>query len=133
MKAKILLDTSAWICSFKKEGFNELKEQVKAALDENLLATSGIIMLELLQGTTIRKEYERLRGYLQALHFLPTSDRLWLRAADLAFSLKRKGVTIPSTDILIAALAIEYRCLLLHYDKHFTIIAQHSPLRVLSL
>ncbi len=131
MKTKILLDTSAWICSFRKEGFEKLKELVKTALDENLLATSGIIVLELLQGATSRREYERLRGYLEALHFMPTPDNLWLK--DLAFSLKRKGVTVPTTDILIAAVAIEYQCTLLHYDKHFEIIARYSNLGVLSL
>ncbi|MBI5788200.1 MAG: PIN domain nuclease [Candidatus Schekmanbacteria bacterium] len=133
MKTKILVDTSAWICSFKKEGFEKIKEQIISALDENLIVTSGLIVLELLQGAINQKEYVNLQSYLEALHFLPTDDDIWFKAAQLAFSLKRKGITVPATDILISALSIEHNCLLLHYDKHFDLIARHSDLKILTL
>jgi len=43
----ILIDTSAWIASFKKIGNHELKEFMKQAIVSGLAVTSPIIILEL--------------------------------------------------------------------------------------
>jgi predicted nucleic acid-binding protein len=51
----------------------------------------------------------------------------------LGYDLRRAGLTIPTVDIMIAALALEYDCLLLHADRHFEQIAKHSPLQTKSL
>jgi predicted nucleic acid-binding protein len=47
----------------------------------------------------------------------------------MAFALRRKGVTSSAIGTLIAILAIDYRCLLLHKDSHFELIAQDSSLK----
>ena len=40
---------------------------------------------------------------------------------------RRKGLTIPTVDLIIAALAIENKSLLLHYDEHYEMIVPHIP------
>jgi predicted nucleic acid-binding protein len=55
---------------------------------------------------------------------------LWEKAYELAFQLRRKGVTIPYTDILIAATALAHEATLLHVDAHFDLAAQFSSLKV---
>jgi len=44
--------------------------------------------------------------------------------------LRRRGKTIPYTDILIGAVALLYDLILLHVDSNFDLIAQEVPLRV---
>ena len=46
----ILVDTSAWIVSFKKAGSHDLKEFIRQAIVSGNAVTSPIIILELLQG-----------------------------------------------------------------------------------
>jgi len=52
---------------------------------------------------------------------------IWEQAYELGFSLRRKGLTIPTVDLIIAALAIENKSLLLHYDEHYEMIVPHFP------
>jgi predicted nucleic acid-binding protein len=47
---RILVDTSAWIVSFKKAGDLRLKEFLKQSIVAGSAVTSPIIILELLQG-----------------------------------------------------------------------------------
>ena len=47
---------------------------------------------------------------------------------DLAFRLRRRGVTAPCVDTAIAAIAIAHSCVLFHLDEHFQLIAQHAEL-----
>ena len=89
------------------------------------MATCCLIILELIQGCKTEKERDRLRLQLESLDLLDMEAHIWERAYDLAFDLRRKGLTIPTVDILIAALAQANHCLLLHFDRHFLRIAEH--------
>ena len=42
-----------------------------------------------------------------------------MKAGKLSCSLRRKGVTLPLTDIAIAVLAIEHNLSIFTLDKHF--------------
>jgi hypothetical protein len=44
---------------------------------------------------------------------------LWLDAGRLSTSLRKKGVTLPLSDILIAALALQHDLTVLTIDRHF--------------
>lgn len=129
----VLIDTSAWIFALKKNFHPSIKERVEQILVESDVAITGIIALELLGGAKTEKEYERLKSRLDALYCIETTKSLWDSASKLAFDLKRKGVTVPYIDILIAASAIQEKAILLHADSHFDTIAKHSGLKVESL
>ena len=123
----ILIDTSAWISSFKKAGNVELKEFMRQTIVSGLAVTSPVIILELLQGCRSVGERDDLRTKLESLDILPIAQGVWEQAYELGFSLRRKGVTIPTVDLIIAALAIENKTLLLHHDDHFEMIVPHNP------
>ena len=54
-----------------------------------------------------------------------------LGGADLYRQIRKKGTTISkSNDYLIAFYAIFHQAALLHNDKDFDLIANHSPLKV---
>ena len=137
MKAKsqsamwLLADTSAWIASFQSTGHEKLKQELKQALDKDALAVSGMVLCELLQGARSQAEYRNLHLRLQALHYLTTSEETWQRAARLSFELRKKGIAVPTTDLVIAQTALDHGCSLLHCDKHFDWIARHSDLAVI--
>lgn len=69
---------------------------------------------------------------LDALVQVPVRDNTWKLAIDLAFTLRRKGITVPYMDLLISALAIENNLNLLHADSHFDIIAKNTNLNIIS-
>jgi len=75
------------------------------------------------------EEKETIQRLFRGVHWLSVSDDHWHKAAEMVFDLRRKGITSSSIDILIATLAIEYRCSLLHKDSHFELIAQNSSLK----
>ena len=123
----ILIDTSAWIASFKKAGNVELKELMRQAIVSGLAVTTPIVILELLQGCRSVGERDALKIKLESLDIQSITSSVWERAYELGFSLRRKGLTIPTVDLIIAALAIENNSLLLHHDEHFEMIVPHSP------
>lgn len=125
-----LIDTSAWILALRKNFAPALKERLDTVLRDNEVCTTGLIVLELLGGVKTELEYRRLKSRLEALVNIPADDALWQTACKLAFNLRRKGLTVPNTDIVIAACALKARATLIHADKHFDSIARHSGLNV---
>ena len=129
MTPLVLVDTSGWICFFAQKGYEDYKRTIATLLDEDRAATSGPILIEIVQGARNQEEKEMIMQYFQGVHWLPVYDAHWHQAAELAFDLRRKGITTSAIDTLIAALAIDYQCVLLHKDSDFERISKHSTLR----
>jgi hypothetical protein len=125
-----LVDTSVWILALRKDFLPDVKDRVAYLLKENAIITSGMIKLELLGGTKEKKEFQRLKIRLDALEMVETNASLWERAYNLAFSLRRKGIAVPYTDILIAAAALMMAATVVHADSHFDLIAHHCDIKV---
>jgi predicted nucleic acid-binding protein len=130
MQNLILVDTSAWICFFGRKGFFDIKESISRLLDENRVAIAGPIAVELIQGARTEKEKYFLESRIAGLHWLTITDDHWHEAADLSFGLRRKGITVSVVDILLAVVAVSYKCKLLHRDSDFDLIATHAGLRL---
>ncbi len=65
--------------------------------------------------------------------FLPMPHSVFLGAADIYTTLRRKGITIRNfVDCMIASVAIENDITLLHNDRDFTPIEKHLSLKVLT-
>jgi predicted nucleic acid-binding protein len=125
-----LVDTSAWILALRKDFLPSVKDRIAYLLKENSIITSGMIKLELLGGTKAEKEFQRLKTRLDALEMVEMNTSLLERAYDLAFSLRRRGITVPYTDILIAASALMMDATVVHADSHFDLIGPHCGLKV---
>jgi len=128
----ILIDTSAWIHALRPTGRSVVRQQVRDVLTEGRAATCEMIILELMGGTRTEEEYQELCEDLAALQQFPVTESVWRRAYWLAHTLRRKGVSIPATDQLIASVALTYSCRLLHCDNHFDLLARHVGLAVWS-
>ncbi len=125
----VLVDTSAWLFALRKDFLPEIKDRVDLLLKENLVLITGIIRLELLAGTRSEVEYNRLKTRLWGLESIETDDLLWEMACEMGFKLRRKGITVPYTDILICACALSQGCMVLHADNHFDLMAKHLHLK----
>lgn len=125
-----LVDTSAWLLALRKNFLPKVKDRIDHLLKEDVVITTGIVKLEILGGTKTEREFQRLKTRLNALDAVETDVELWDRAYGLAFKLRRKGVTLPYTDILIAACALNARAIILHADAHFDLISKHIELKV---
>jgi predicted nucleic acid-binding protein len=127
----ILVDTSVWIDFFAGRDLGHVSRLEDAILDNEDLALCGIVLTEILQGIADDRSHRQVREYLEPLIMLPMTETVFVRAADIYRTLRKKGTTIRKTnDCLIAATALEYRCPLLHNDKDFAAIAKHLPLRL---
>lgn len=118
MKNNVLVDTSIWI-----EYFNKPESPFGPALDKlikngNAFA-AGIVLTELLQGAKIEKEFEAILENFTALPFFDATINTWIKAGKISFTLRRKGITIPTTDLIIASLALENNSSVFTLDPHF--------------
>jgi predicted nucleic acid-binding protein len=129
---KVIIDTSAWIESFRPQSDRKFSNLVKDLILNGRVLIPGIVKTELLRGTKNKKEYNRLNELLKGLEYLPVPDEFWEKLSLFSFDLFRKGITVPLIDTYIALLCIEKNALILHRDKHFDLIAQQFSLKVLS-
>jgi predicted nucleic acid-binding protein len=56
---------------------------------------------------------------LSDLEYAEMTRHLWQKTGELSASLKQKGLNLPLSDILIAAVAIEHNLAVFTLDKHF--------------
>lgn len=125
-----LVDTSAWLFALRRPPVPALQERLRHLLSVDRVAVVGMVALELLGGARTEGERSRLAERLRGLRRLPTPEGLWEEAGDLAWRLRRRGVTVPFTDALIAMLAMSHGVVLLHADRDYDLISEHEPLRV---
>lgn len=116
----ILVDTSAWIDFFRG---GRLADDVEAAIDSNDAATCGPVLTELLRGFRSGAERRRVMPLVGVLHELAPPPDLWTAAGNLGFALARRGATVKTLDLLIAAYAIAHATPLLTSDGDFRLIA----------
>ena len=114
----VIVDTSAWIPFFNRPESTE-KQVIEELIDQGDAAIVGVVLAELLQGCRSREEREELQEALLALPYLGVSQATWIAAGEISAGLLRKGITLPLTDLVIAAAAIEHHCSVYSLDAHF--------------
>lgn len=129
MKANTLVDTSIWIEYFNKPD-SKNGNRLQQMLAEGKVCGAGIILTELLQGAKIEKEFDIILNNYTALPLLEENINTWISAGKISFTLRRKGIVIPTTDLLIAALALESNCKVFTLDQHFMKIPGLSLVKI---
>jgi predicted nucleic acid-binding protein len=124
----IVADSSALIEYYRRGGSPTVQEAVAAAISEDALAFNGIIFVEVVGFAADERERQALLASFGAFHRLALDDADFDLAASIGFDLRRRGRTVPATDLIIAACAIRARAELLHVDDHFDEIAGVSSL-----
>ena len=105
-------------------GDNRVAEKLAAYLPgtRSPVFTCGPVLSELLQGARGDRDRAAVLESHRALEYADATPAVWVRAGDLAAVLRRSGTTVPLSDLLIAAIAIEQRLEIITADRHFGII-----------
>jgi len=127
VKAKLLFDTCAWI-DFLRYPEGVLGDFLVMAIKEDRALLCGVVMTELLQGAKGKKENKQLDLLFSGIESLPCDEAAWYEAGQVLQALKRKGITLPLTDALIAVIAKRHQVDVVTFDKHFT----HLPVNVIN-
>ncbi len=128
-----LVDSSAWISYYRSGGSEKLKNLIKDVISIDHVVVNGVIVVEVLSGISKEGEFQKVRSDFGGFHFESLSDADFFEASALGSSLRRKGVTVPATDLIIATSALKAGHTLYHLDNHFDLIAKHAPLKVRNL
>ena len=124
MNQPILVDTSAWIDALRKDGDRDIRSTVTGLTADGAAVLCDMVRLELWNGARGNAERQLLAELEKELECVPTTIEVWQTAIDLADACRRKGITAPATDLLIAACADHHGLGLFHHDTHFDQISQ---------
>ena len=117
-----LVDTSVWL-----RFFNDRQPSAKTAELRELIRTGEAAFCDLvrleLQGCR-KTENRAIELLVDTLPMLEHNPEAWERACLLARKCRKLGKSVPNTDILIQATALEHKCEVLHEDKHFAMLSQ---------
>jgi predicted nucleic acid-binding protein len=120
----VLVDTCAWI-DFLRSKEGGLGDQVARLISEGRAVICGVVIAELLQGLRgdesrkSKLEAERVQLLIDSLTSFATLELDWVTAGTTSQKLRHKGITVPLTDAIIAAVAKRNNLSLLTIDQHF--------------
>ncbi|MBN1292945.1 MAG: PIN domain-containing protein [Candidatus Latescibacteria bacterium] len=120
MTKRILADTCIWIEYFRTT--SSLSEELRKLIREDRIVTTGLVILELLHGVKTSESKKLIKDAMLALAFLETTLDSWIMAGDTGYTFRRKGITLPATDLLLAAVAKVNNCSIFTIDSHFKVI-----------
>jgi predicted nucleic acid-binding protein len=125
----VIADTSVWIPFFNRPDSRE-KHALDLLIDTDEVALVGVVLAELLQGCRTPSDRDATTEALLALPYFEATQSTWMKAGDLSATLLRRGVTLPLSDLIVAALAIEHHSRVYSLDLHFKTIPglhRYSP------
>lgn len=115
----ILIDTSSWIHLLRPRGDLAVRERVQRALEAGEACWCPMIRLELWNGAGGDRERKVLRDFERVLPELTIDDDVWRGACDFARRARAAGISVPATDLLIAACARHHEVGFEHSDSDF--------------
>lgn len=119
-----LVDSSIWIDYFR--GRNKaIINTLERWLSEKRIVTNGAILSELLVGARGNKESKLVENVLNNLSYLETGRDFYSYCGYLGNDFRRKGITLPFSDIMIAAHAKRNNLIIFTRDKHFEKIGKN--------
>lgn len=130
----IVADSSAWIEFLRKTGSPAHLTLRRLLDEEDSLAITEMVAVEILSGARDQMEHHRLRRQLVSypmlrLNGLPGFES----AAKLVQRCRARGITASVTDCLIAAPTLNAGAALLHADRDFDAIASVTSLAIYPL
>ena len=125
----VLVDTSAWIAFFRRDGDPAVKLAMRSLIEELEATLCGPVEMEFLGGARPH-ERPRIQKRFEILPYLPNDQKIWREAATHYATLRGKGVTVPWNDALIATLALRQNCRAYAVDHHFEAMEKYLGLRL---
>lgn len=115
--AKVLVDTSVWIDFL--DGREEAVKALNRLISSGRVIVCGQIRQEVLQGSRDEKAFAKLEKQMTLWESETEAPADFIEAARIFAHLRWKGITIPPTDCLIAAIAIRRKLAIYSHDSDF--------------
>lgn len=113
-----LVDTSSWV-EYLRDRESEAGDKVEALVLSGEAAWCDMTLVELWHGIRGAKEKRELADMENEIERVSVDAAVWRFASKLALRCREKGVTVPISDIVIAACAVTHKLELEHRDTHF--------------
>jgi predicted nucleic acid-binding protein len=128
----ILVDSSVWIDFFSASPGGAGRELRRMIEDVEPFGLTGVVVAEVLQGLT--RDVNRIESFLSMWDLLePRGFSTYREASAISRLARSKGISLTTSDTLIAATALENQASLFSLDKDFSRIARITDLRLYAL
>lgn len=118
MDTRIIVDTTIWI-EFFRNPQSPHSNHLKDLLRQRRVVMAGMVLAEIVQGVKDPKKAKLvLSGFTKLPYSEMTKDR-WQQAGEMSASLRKKGTTLPLSDLIIASCALAEGCEVYTLDPHF--------------
>jgi predicted nucleic acid-binding protein len=113
-----LVDTSVWV-SFLRWGADPASGELDRLIRHHRAVLVGPVLAELLKGLRSGQQADLLGKLFAALPYLEAERSDWEKAGTVLRELGSRGITLPLSDALIAAVARRHGMPVLTLDPHF--------------
>ena len=114
---RVLVDTSAWIDHLA--GDARIMRALERPMDDRRVVICGQVWQEVLQGARDDKAFAKLQREMKLWAYEAETQADYTEGARLYAQLRWKGVTVPPSDCLIAAVAKRCGFAICATDPHF--------------
>ena len=127
----ILVDSSVWIDYLRRKD-SPARGVLTAGIRARTLATTDVVVMEVLAGPTSEEVASRHSRMLAGCHFLPQDSPGDAEHASSLFRACRRAGETPRSlvDCVVAAVAIRHGLPVLPRDRDFDVLARHTALEV---
>ena len=116
---KQLVDSSAWIEVLRPKGDEDTRRAVEDAVRAGDAVLCDMVLLELWAGAGGNHERAVIAGLEADLEILTIGKDVWREAFALARLCRAAGITVPASDLVIAACADHHGAEIVARDEHF--------------
>lgn len=126
----LLIDNSAFARLSNQDVPQSRRDQISDMALRRELATSLPFLLEAGYSATSAADHNRILTALEQLPRLSITERVEDLGTDAQRILAQHGHhRVAPVDLIIAAIAVENGCGVLHYDKHYDLLRDKAGLR----
>jgi predicted nucleic acid-binding protein len=110
----------------------DLRFILKPYLIANQLFTCGVVRAEVLRGIRSVELRDEVSELFDLMIEVPTGSQAWKAVALMAWTLDRRGIVLPLTDIAIGCCALDAGTTVVTSDPHFSRIPGLKTKRTLN-
>jgi len=122
---RLVPDTSVWVDLLRRGGRGPESELYRLLETETILAC-GPVVAEMLSGAS-EEQRDSVWHTVVSLPWADLDATGWRETGNVASALRRRGRTVPLTDVMIAVASVRARAQLWTTDEHFRTIQDALP------
>jgi hypothetical protein len=113
-----IIDTSIWVDFFR--GNSEvIRKRILELATDNSIYYNGIIISELLTGAKSNKQFDFILENFEGLKYLEMDKDFFIYISRITNQLRTEGITLPISDVMIAAHTKMNNLIVFTKDRHF--------------